>query len=66
VNFAAVAYGVAMIVNITWPRNEICDPAGSGSPWLLFLPLEFVGGALLIGRLRRPELRPAPALEPAT
>ncbi|QRP50053.1 amino acid permease [Amycolatopsis sp. FDAARGOS 1241] len=67
VNVAAVAYGVVMIVNIAWPRAEIYDLAGSGSPWLLLFPVEFVAAALLIGglcwlRLRRTA---APALEPA-
>ncbi|MEV4597523.1 amino acid permease [Amycolatopsis sp. NPDC049253] len=67
VNVAAVAYGVVMIVNIAWPRAEIYDLAGSGSPWLLLFPVEFVGAALLIGwfcwlRLRRST---TPALEPA-
>ncbi|MGW4486135.1 amino acid permease [Amycolatopsis sp. NPDC004368] len=67
VNVAAVAYGVVMIVNIAWPRAEIYDLAGSGSPWLLLFPVEFVGAALLIGwfcwlRLRRAT---SPAFEPA-
>ncbi|MFI5611906.1 amino acid permease [Amycolatopsis sp. NPDC051903] len=67
VNVAAVAYGVVMIVNIAWPRAEIYDLAGSGSPWMLLFPIEFVAAALLIGglcwlRLRRTA---APALEPA-
>jgi len=66
VNVAAVTYGVVMIVNIAWPRAEIYDLAGSGSPWMLLFPLEFVGGALIVGWLCWLRLRPAPALEPAT
>ena len=66
VNIAAVTYGVVMIVNIAWPRPEIYDLAGSGSPLMLLFPLEFVGGALLVGWLCWLRLRPAPALEPAT
>ncbi|HWD05299.1 MAG TPA: amino acid permease [Amycolatopsis sp.] len=67
VNAAAVAFGLVMIVNIAWPRAEIYDLAGSGSPWLLLFPVEFVAAAVLIGwlcwlRLRRTV---APALEPA-
>jgi urea carboxylase system permease len=65
VNGAAVLYGVAMIVNIAWPRPEIYDVTGSGAPWMLLFPIEFVGGALVIGWLCRPHPRPAPALEPA-
>ncbi|MEV6878838.1 amino acid permease [Amycolatopsis sp. NPDC051128] len=65
-NIAAVLYGIAMIVNIAWPRAEIYDLSGSGSPWMLLFPIEFVGGALVVGWLCRRRLRPAPALEPAT
>nr|WP_233223531.1 hypothetical protein [Amycolatopsis sp. CA-128772] len=65
-NGAAVLYGIAMIVNIAWPRAEIHDLAGSGAPSMLLFPIEFVGGALVIGWLCRLRLRPAPALEPAT
>ncbi|WP_329049496.1 amino acid permease [Amycolatopsis sp. NBC_01488] len=65
VNGAAVAYGVAMIVNIGWPRPEIYDVTGSGAPWMLLFPIEFVGGALVLGWLCWLRLRPAPALEPA-
>src|SRR3954470_19138426 len=65
VNGAAVLYGIAMIVNIAWPRAEIYDVTGSGAPWMLLFPIEFVGGALLLGWLCRPRPRPAPALEPA-
>ncbi|WP_290057490.1 amino acid permease [Amycolatopsis solani] len=64
-NGAAVLYGVAMVVNIGWPRAEIYDVAGSGAPWMLLFPIEFVGGALVIGWLCWLRLRPAPALEPA-
>ncbi|WIX97734.1 amino acid permease [Amycolatopsis mongoliensis] len=64
VNGAAVLYGIAMIVNIAWPRPEIYDVTGSGAPWMLLFPIEFVGGALVIGWLCRPRPRRAPALEP--
>lgn len=65
VNGAAVVYGLAMIVNIAWPRPEIYDVTGSGAVWALLFPIEFVGGALVIGWLCWLRLRPAPALEPA-
>jgi len=38
VNALAVAYGLAMAVNLGWPRAEVYDPAGEG--WYLhYLPL---------------------------
>jgi urea carboxylase system permease len=38
VNGIAVAYGVAMAINLGWPRAEVYDPAGEG--WYLhYLPL---------------------------
>ena len=49
VNLVAVAYGLAMTVNLGWPRAEVYDPAGEG--WYLqYLPLitlavTAVGGA---------------------
>ena len=70
VNAVAVLYGLAMVVNIAWPRAEIYDLGGTGSPWMLFFPIEFVAAALLIGWLSWLRLRsasaPAPASAPAT
>jgi hypothetical protein len=38
VNIVAVAYGLAMAINLGWPRAEVYDPAGAG--WYLhYLPL---------------------------
>lgn len=38
VNIVAVTYGLAMAVNLGWPRAEVYDPAGEG--WYLhYLPL---------------------------
>jgi urea carboxylase system permease len=38
VNIVAVAYGLAMAVNLGWPRADVYDPAGGG--WYLhYLPL---------------------------
>jgi urea carboxylase system permease len=58
VNIAAVLYGLAMLINIAWPRAEIYDLGGSGSLAMLLFPIEFVAAALVIGwvcwlRLRR-------------
>lgn len=66
VNALAVVYGLAMIVNIAWPRAEIYDLEGTGSPWMLLFPLEFVGATVLIGWLCWLRLKPAipAALEP--
>jgi urea carboxylase system permease len=59
INTAAVGYGLAMIVNIAWPRAEIYDLGGTGSPWMLLFPIEFVAVALLIGWLCWRRLRPS-------
>ncbi|MEV4732385.1 amino acid permease [Saccharopolyspora sp. NPDC049426] len=67
VNAAAVVWGVAMIVNIAWPRPEVYDTAGTGSPWLLLFPLEFLALAALTGWScwrgvrREPDARPVHA-----
>jgi amino acid transporter len=38
VNAVAVAYGIAMTINLGWPRAEVYDPAGDG--WYLhYLPI---------------------------
>ena len=38
VNIVAVSYGLAMAINLGWPRAEVYDPAGAG--WYLhYLPL---------------------------
>ncbi|MBV1851287.1 amino acid permease [Catellatospora tritici] len=50
VNALAVVYGIAMILNLGWPRQEVYDPAG-GHWYLRYFPLLFVGGALLLGGL---------------
>lgn len=45
VNAIAVAYGLAMTVNLAWPRAEVYDPAGEG--WYLhYLPLVALGVTL--------------------
>jgi amino acid transporter len=42
VNIIAVAYGLAMAINLGWPRADVYDPAGDG--WYLhYLPLITLG-----------------------
>lgn len=48
VNLVAVGYGVAMMVNIAWPRAAVYDPAGSG--WVLrYSAVLFVAGLAVVG-----------------
>jgi len=73
VNAVAVAYGVAMAVNLGWPRAEVYDPAGEG--WYLhYLPLialavTALGGAAAYAGQRRAYYRaigePVPVHTPA-
>jgi urea carboxylase system permease len=69
VNLFAVAYGVAMMVNIAWPRQAVYDPAGTS--WvlqylaLLFLAALVVVGAVVHRLLRRASTPPAQAVEAA-
>ncbi|MBV8995243.1 MAG: hypothetical protein JO287_16450 [Pseudonocardiales bacterium] len=61
-NLFAVVYGVAMMVNIAWPRQAVYDPAGTS--WVLqFLALLFVAGMVVVGLLvhRALRVRTAPA-----
>jgi urea carboxylase system permease len=48
VNLFAVVYGVAMMVNIAWPRQSVYDPAGT-SRMLQYLALLFVAGMIVVG-----------------
>jgi urea carboxylase system permease len=48
VNLFAVVYGVAMMVNIAWPRQSVYDPAGT-SRVLQYLALLFVAGMIVVG-----------------
>ncbi|TWP52276.1 amino acid permease [Lentzea tibetensis] len=55
-NALAVAYGIAMIVNIAWPRPEVYKPA--------FFPVLFVAAVIVVGRVvwrpaRQLEVQPA-------
>ncbi|MDT7712308.1 MAG: hypothetical protein QOG46_997 [Pseudonocardiales bacterium] len=70
VNLFAVVYGVAMMVNIAWPRQAVYDPAGTS--WVLqYLALLFVAALVMVGavvhRLLRGRSGPAVvAVEAAT
>jgi amino acid transporter len=63
VNLFAVVYGVAMMINIAWPRQAVYDPAGTS--WVLqYLALLFVAGmvvGLVVHRATRVAGRPAVA-----
>ncbi|MBV9031310.1 MAG: hypothetical protein JO364_13620 [Pseudonocardiales bacterium] len=62
VNLLAVVYGVAMMVNIAWPRQAVYDPAGTS--WVLrHLALLFVAALVVIGAVVHGLLssRPTPA-----
>ena len=55
----AVAYGVAMMVNIAWPRQAVYDPAGTS--WVLqYLALLFVAALVVVGAAVYRALRGAP------
>lgn len=59
VNLFAVAYGVAMMVNIAWPRQAVYDPAGTS--WVLqYLALLFVAALVVVGAAVYRALRGAP------
>ncbi|MEU5879794.1 amino acid permease [Spirillospora sp. NPDC047279] len=71
VNLLAVGYGLAMAVNIAWPRAAVYDPDG-GDPLLRWFPVLVLGGAALAGaailaarRARPLTVAAAPAPAPA-
>ena len=57
VNGIAVVYGLAMAINLGWPRAEVYDPAGDGW-YLYYLPLLTLAVAAVAGvvayRFQRP------------
>jgi len=60
VNLFAVAYGVAMMVNIAWPRQAVYDPAGTS--WVLqYLAVLFVAALVVVGAAVHRAMRGAPA-----
>src|SRR5262249_23844862 len=50
INVAAVVYGLAMFVNLIWPRSSIYDPQG-GHWYLQYFPLMFTAGTIAVGTL---------------
>ena len=52
VNVLALLYGVAMTVNLAWPRASVYDPEG-GHPYLQWFSLLVLAGALAAGALYR-------------
>ncbi|MQY29702.1 amino acid permease [Nocardia aurantia] len=48
INALAVLWGIAMAVNLAWPRGEVYDPSG-GSWWMLWAAPLFVALTLLVG-----------------
>jgi urea carboxylase system permease len=70
VNIVAVGYGLAMAINLGWPRAEVYDPAGEG--WylhylpLLTLAIVGIGGLIAyLGQRRAYHASVTPALEGA-
>lgn len=67
VNTLALLYGLAMTVNLAWPRAPVYDPSGGHWYFQWFSPL-FVLGTLVLGFAWRASraLRARSAAEPAT
>ena len=60
INIAAVVYGAAMVVNLSWPRPEVYDPTGE-HPWLTWSAPAVAVGVLLLGLLARSTRKPVAA-----
>ncbi|POM27401.1 putative amino acid permease YhdG [Actinomadura rubteroloni] len=52
VNALALAYGLAMAVNLAWPRPAVYAPA-SGQWYFTWFTVLFLGGAVVVGALYR-------------
>lgn len=63
VNAFAVVYGLAMSVNLAWPRASVYDPQG-GHWYLQWFTALFLGGAVLLGAAYRVWLRLRARQEP--
>ncbi|QBJ98328.1 amino acid permease [Rhodococcus sp. ABRD24] len=59
VNIAAVAYGIAMVVNLSWPRAEIFNPTGE-FPILQWAAPITVVAAVVVGALCYPRGKAVP------
>ncbi|BCK58622.1 amino acid permease [Nocardia wallacei] len=70
VNAVAVGWGVAMVVNLAWPRAEVYTPDGGGW-WMLWAAPLFVAAAIAVGAVvhqvvvAAPARRAVPAVQPA-
>lgn len=57
INVVAVAFGIAMMVNLAWPRAAVYDPAGEGALLqyfaVLFVVLAIGGGALVFAAKKK-------------
>ncbi|MEU2334047.1 amino acid permease [Streptomyces sp. NPDC006654] len=64
VNAVALVWGLAMAVNLAWPRGAVYDPAG-GHWYFRWFTVLFLTGTVVVGgawRLARAESRPAVAV----
>ncbi|MFD7441194.1 amino acid permease [Streptomyces sp. NPDC059909] len=52
INALALVYGIAMTLNLAWPRAEVYDPSG-GHWYFQWFTLLFVGGSLVAGATYR-------------
>ena len=50
-NVVAVVWGLAMTVNLAWPRNAVYNPVGGHHWYLQYFALVFLGGSLAVGGL---------------
>jgi urea carboxylase system permease len=62
VNIIAVVFGLALLVNVAWPRAELYDPAGVANPenatwYLQYFAILFVTGVTIIGAIAFPFVR---------
>jgi urea carboxylase system permease len=51
INVAAVVWGVAMTINLAWPRNEVYNPVGAHHWYLQYFAFVALGLALILGAL---------------
>lgn len=56
VNVVAVVFGIALLINVGWPRPEVYDPDG-GHWYLQYASLLITGGALALGAVAYPAMR---------
>ena len=64
-NLIAVAYQIAAIVNLVWPRKAVYDPTGD-TWWLQWSAVLFIGLALVVGVFVHQRLRHNAAVIPVT